>query len=265
MNNISKPVQILHEAESWHAGTGGGTPSSRVKVFLVEDHLQFRRQLAHMITRDPRFIICGESDNANEAVFKIGEEDPDLVIVDITLKGTNGLDLIKDLKARSSRAALLVLSMHDESMYAERALRAGADGYITKSRTSSELRGAIDRVLEGGIYLSPRMTSELLHKMAAGDEEPEHQAGGIGSLSPRERDIFHLIGKGLTTRDIAHELQLGEKTVHSHRYQIKAKLGVKHNGELYTLAAQWVEDQANSEQVKIAAGENIDQDGSVHG
>jgi DNA-binding NarL/FixJ family response regulator len=264
MNNISISLPILHEAESWQA-TGGGSPARRVRVFLAEDHVLFRKQVAQMITKDPRFIICGESDNANEALYKIGESKPDLVIVDITLKGTNGLELIKDLKARSSSACLLVLSMHDESMYAERALRAGADGYISKNQTSSQLREAINRVLEGGVYLSAGMTSELLQKMAGGEEESAPEATGVGALSPRERDIFQLIGKGLSTRDIAHELQVGEKTVHSHRFQMKAKLGVKHNAELYTLAARWVEDQAKSEHVKIAPVENFDQTHPVHG
>lgn len=262
--------EILHEAEAWGLPAGnalealGEAPAHQVKVFLVEDHVLFRTQLARMITRDPRICVCGESDNATDAIEKIEETHPDLLIVDITLKGANGLELIKELKSRSSSAVVLVLSMHDESMYAERALRAGASGYITKNQTSAQLRDAMDRVLSGGVYLSTHMTTELLQKGTAGQEAAGQKAKTVGSLSPREREIFGYIGKGFTTRDIAHELQLGEKTVHSHRYQIKAKLGIRHTAELYTLAARWVEDQKNAREVGIARDCKLQHDEGVH-
>lgn len=262
--------EILHEEESWGVPAGGAavapeeTTAHPVKVFLVEDHVVFRTQLARMLTRDPRISVCGESDNAAEALVKIEETHPDLLIVDITLKGANGLELIKELRSRSCESAVLVLSMHDESMYAERALRAGASGYITKHQTSSQLRDAMDRVLNGGVYLSTQMTTELLQRMAGRQEDPAQQGRGVDSLSPREREIFQYIGQGLTTRDIASELQLGEKTVHSHRFQIKAKLGIRHTAELYTMAARWVEDQRNSQQVGIAPSADMQQNERTH-
>jgi DNA-binding NarL/FixJ family response regulator len=221
---------------------GGEAPARRIKVMLVEDHLLFRSQLAALISRDPRILISGESDHAAEALEMVRKGQPDLAIVDITLKGANGLDLIKELKAVAPKLIVLVLSMHDESMYAERALRAGASGYITKCNTFAQLRLAMDRVLDGGIFLSARMTTEMLRKLAIGAPEPV--ASGVETLSPRELEIFRLIGKGLSTREIATELQLGEKTVHSHRFQIKAKLGIRHSAELYSLAARWAEDQS---------------------
>jgi DNA-binding NarL/FixJ family response regulator len=226
------------------------------KVFLVEDHELFRSQLARLIAKDPRFILCGESDNASKALEGIETTQPDLVIVDITLKGMNGLDLIRELNSRASGAFTLVLSMHDESMYAERALRAGASGYISKHQTSEELMTAIDRVLSGGVYLSTHMTTELLARLVTA--EPELSQNGVGSLSPREMDVFQLMGKGLSTRDIAQQLHLGEKTVHSYRLQIKAKLGIKHSAELYSVAARWVEDQMGT-QVGIAQDSEFEQ------
>lgn len=267
--NYPIDTEILREAEAEGAPAGHPMAASqearpsRKKVFLVEDHVLFRTQLANLISRDSRLFVCGEADNATEALEKIKETNPDLLIIDITLKGTNGLELIKELRTRASDAPILVLSMHDESMYAERALRAGASGYISKSQTSAQLKDAIHHVLQGDVYLSAHMTSKLLMKMTS-EEEPAPEAKGVATLSPREREIFQYIGKGFTTRDIAHELQLGEKTVHSHRFQIKAKLGIRHNAELYTLAARWVEDQKNPAQVGIAPGQKLQQDEGMH-
>jgi DNA-binding NarL/FixJ family response regulator len=235
-----------------------------VKIFLVEDHAWFRSQLAALITVDPRLVICGEADNAAEALAAIMPASPDLVIIDITLKGMNGLDLIRELRARSCNAFMLVLSMHDESMYAERALRAGANGYIAKHETSKQLREAIQRVLAGSVYLSRRMTTEVLQKMASAEDDAVPARKGFASLSPREREIFQYIGRGLTTREIARELDLGDKTVHSHRHQIKLKLGIRHGGELYIQAAGWLEEQKMSSQVGIAPAPDLLQDASVH-
>ncbi len=245
------------------SGSGRAPGSDVVKVFLLEDHAWFRTQVAGAITLDPRIVICGEADNAAEALAKIQQEPPDLVITDITLKGMNGLDLIRELRNRSCSAFILVLSMHDESMYAERALRAGANGYIAKHETSMQLREAIQRVLDGSIYLSRRMTTELLQKVAASEQDAVPLRKGYASLSQREREIFQRIGRGQTTREIAQELELGPKTVHSHRHQIKLKLGIKHGGELYTQAARWLEEQQMTAQVGIAPARNLLQDDTV--
>lgn len=270
----------VHQADRQETNTGDRPPTGAVmKIFLVEDHAWFRSQLAALITADQNLVICGEADNATEALAKIRPASPDLIIVDITLKGMNGLDLIRELRSHGCSAFILVLSMHDESMYAERALRAGANGYIAKHETSMQLREAISSVLGGGIYLSRRMTTQLLQKMAAADDAKAPLSKGIGSLSPREREIFQHIGRGLTTREIARELELGDKTVHGHRHQIKLKLGIRHGGQLYTQAARWLEEQnaartsspvvpsdpyARDQRVQVARSQNLLQDDSVH-
>jgi DNA-binding NarL/FixJ family response regulator len=210
-------------------------PDLPIKVFLAEDHELFRTQLAKLIERNPRFVICGGADNIKDCLLMIETAHPQLVIVDITLKGGSGLELVKGIKARAEQTMALVLSMHDESMYAERALKAGASGYITKHKTPEQLMAAIECVLNGGVYLSTRMTTELLGQLSA--ITPESSKEDITSLSHRELEIFHLLEKGLSPREIANELHLGEKTVYSYRLHIKAKLGIKHSGELYSFAA----------------------------
>jgi DNA-binding NarL/FixJ family response regulator len=222
---------------------GGARQSAPRKIFLVEDHLLFRTQLARLIAKNPAHVVCGESDNAREALEMIASAQPDLVIADITLKGTSGLELIKDMKSRGVECPVLVLSMHDELMYAERALRAGASGYVAKHQLAAQLKEAIACLLEGGVYFSPRMTTRIL-QTAFSKPEPESEPESPGALTAREDEIFRLLGKGLSTKDIARELQLAEKTVHSHRFQIKAKLGIKHSAELYHQATRWAEDQA---------------------
>lgn len=214
---------------------------AQIKVFLVEDHLMFRTQVARLITRDPRMIICGETDNTAEALHLMESVDPDLVLVDISLRKASGLELIREVRSRASKAAILVLSMHDESMYAERALRAGANGYLSKHQAAAQLREAMDQVLGGGVYLSTRMTTEMLKALVATGAQPEKS--GLQSLTDRELEVFRLLGHGLTTAEIAERLHVAEKTVHSHRLQIKARLGLKHTAELYHQAAQWVEHQ----------------------
>lgn len=213
----------------------------QIRVFLVEDHLLFRTQLARLINKDQRITVCGESDNAQDALRMIEETKPDIAIVDIWLKGTNGLELIKELKARNSKVLVLVLTMHEESMYAERALRAGASGYVTKHQSAEHLREAIEQVFRGEIYLSGQITARLLQMLST----PEQEGKVITPLSPREAEVFQLLGQGLSNREIAEQLQMGEKTVHSHRFRIKEKLGIRHTAELYNQAARRLEDQGS--------------------
>src|SRR4051812_28061221 len=170
----SEPSTGNGDDHSLHPGGNGevdGIGEARIKVFIVEDHDLFRTQLGRLVQKDPSFILCGETDNAKDAVERIEAIQPDLVIVDITLKGMNGLDLIRELKLRIPNTIALVLSMHNEAMYAERALRAGASGYLSKHQASYELKSAMDHVLKGGIYLSAHMTTELLEKHLT--DEPE--------------------------------------------------------------------------------------------
>lgn len=214
---------------------------AQIKVLLVEDHLMFRTQVARLITRDPRMVICGESDNTADALRMMESAEPDLVLVDISLRKASGLELIREVRARASKAAVLVLSMHDESMYAERALKAGANGYLAKHQASAQLTAAVEQVLRGGVYLSARMTTAVLKALVTASAQPEKT--GLESLTDRELEVFRHLGHGLTTSEIAERMHLAEKTVHSHRLQIKERLGIKHTAELYHHAAHWIEHQ----------------------
>lgn len=211
-----------------------------VKVALVEDHLMFREWLAQMLAREPGFTVCGEADNIQQGLRIIQQTSPDIAIVDITLRGSSGLELVKDLKAHGLNVPVLVLSMHDESLYAERVLRAGAKGYISKSEASSTLTDAIRHVLAGKIYLGEKMTTMMLEKIT----NPRAVGGGsrMDLLADRELEVFQLIGRGFNGREIAQQLHLGETTIDTYRARIKEKLQLRNAAELYSRAAQWVQE-----------------------
>lgn len=216
-----------------------GSKSQPVKVLLVEDHQMFREWLAHLLTKKAAATICGETDNIQEALEMIKREEPDIALVDISLKGSSGLELIKDIKAQGLDVPVLVLSMHEENLYAERVLRAGARGYITKSEASGTLLKAIQMVLSGQIYLGESMTASILERVTS---KTGHSASGIELLADRELEVFQLIGKGFNGREIAEQLHLGETTVDSYRARIKDKLKLRNAAELYSRAAQWVQE-----------------------
>lgn len=212
-----------------------------IKVLLVEDHPMFRERMVTLINRDMNMVVCGETDNIRDAMKLADESQPDIAIVDISLPGSSGLELIKDLKVQGKKIPVLVLSMHDESLYAERAIRAGAQGYVTKNQAATEVKGAILKVLAGEIYLSPRMTSMVLQKLA--DTEAGQVMEGITSLTDRELEVFRHFGRGFNAREIAEQLSLGIGTVGSYRFRIIKKLHLKNAAELYQLAARFVKDE----------------------
>ena len=214
------------------------TIPSIIKVLLVEDHPMFRERLASIIAKRGDMCVCGEADNVNDAIACAEATQPNIAIVDITLRGSNGLDFLKDLKAREINLPVLVLSMHDEAIYAERVLRAGARGYITKYEASSEVMAAIEQVLNGEVYLSRQMTSRMLGRFAVGKKE----AGDVSALTDRELDVFQRIGRGETARDIASALHVGVTTVDTYRARIKEKLVLKNGAELQRRAMEWVRD-----------------------
>ena len=195
----------------------------------------FRERLASIIAKRGDMCVCGEADNVNDAIACAEATQPNIAIVDITLRGSNGLDFLKDLKAREINLPVLVLSMHDEAIYAERVLRAGARGYITKYEASSEVMAAIEQVLNGEVYLSRQMTSRMLGRFAVGKKE----AGDVSALTDRELDVFQRIGRGETARDIASALHLGITTIDTYRARIKEKLGLKNGNELQRRAMEW--------------------------
>lgn len=210
------------------------------KVLLVEDHPMFREHLGQLIDRDLGMSICGEADNIRDAMRLIHETRPDIAIVDITLHGSSGLELLKDIKAQGLDINVLVLSMHDEELYAERALRAGAKGYITKNEASTEVIQAIRCVMKGDVYASRQMTAKLLERMT--QKRSNSELAGMETLADRELEVFQMLGRGKSTREIALTLNLGESTVETYRARIKEKLQLRSAAELYLRAGQWVRD-----------------------
>ena len=208
---------------------------------IVEDHPLFRERLALLINKEADMEVCGEADNIREAMEVIQATQPDAAVVDITLKGSSGLELLKDLKAQSIELPVLVLSMHDESLYAERAIRAGARGYITKDEASDKVMMAIRKVMGGEIYLSEGTTSRILKNITDGKSSVD--APALSNLTDRELEVFQLIGKGKTTREIAETLSLGLTTIDTYRARIKEKLNIRNATELIHQATDWARSQ----------------------
>ena len=200
----------------------------------------FREHLGQLINRDLGMAVCGEADNIKDAMRLVRETNPDIAIVDITLRGSSGLEFIKDIKAQGLPLNVLVLSMHDEELYAERSLRSGAKGYITKNEASSELINAIRCVMAGDVYASKKLTAKLLERMT--QKRATSELAGMETLADRELEVFHLLGRGKSTSEIANSLNLGDSTVETYRARIKDKLRLRSAAELYLRAGQWVRD-----------------------
>lgn len=214
---------------------------ARAQVVLVEDHPMFREQLAHLINKQPDMSVCAEVDNTGDGLAAIMRQHPALAIVDITLKGSSGLELLKDLRAQGSKVPVLILSMHDESLYAERALRAGANGYITKEEASAKVMTAIRQVLAGEIYLDPRFMKRVVSRILVNPRN--NSATALERLTDRELAVFELIGEGRTTREIALRLRVSAATVETYRARIKEKLGLENAGQLHARASTWLHER----------------------
>lgn len=208
------------------------------RILIVDDHPLVREGLIGLISTQPDFEVCGEANGIAEAQELVEAMLPDVVIIDLTLKDGNGIELIKALKEQNGDIKMLVISMHDESLFAERALRAGAVGYVSKREAIRTVVQAVRTVLAGRLYLSPNMTERMVH-LAVGA-----RGDGAGSpldrLTDREIEIFEMIGRGLTSREIAQQLNLSPKTVETHREHVKEKLELKNAAELTKHAVQWV-------------------------
>lgn len=212
------------------------------KVFIVDDHPVVRQGLALLINREADMTVCGDAADAASALEAIERFDPHIVILDLSLRGPDGLELLKTVRARCAQLPVLVLSMLDETLYAERALRAGANGYIMKQEATEKVLVALRRILEGGIYLSDRMADKVLHHFVGGTNAAE--TSPLAELTDREMEVFRLIGKGNTTRQIAEQLHISIKTVESYQAHIKEKLSLKNAREL----VQWA--------VRCSVGDN---------
>lgn len=214
---------------------------TRARVVLVEDHPMFREQLAHLINRQPDMTVCAEADNAVHALAVIIREQPALAIVDITLKNSSGLELLKDLRAQGIKVPVLMLSMHAESLYAERALRAGANGYITKEEASAKVMTAIRQVLAGEVYLDSHFMKRVVSKILVNSRN--NSAAPIERLTDRELAVFEQIGEGRTTREIGLRLRVSVATIETYRARIKEKLSIENAGQLHARASGWIHER----------------------
>jgi len=219
------------------------TPAGKSRILIVDDHPLFREGMQQMIERTGSLTVCGEAANPAAALKAVAQLEPDLVLVDISLEGGDGIDLIKNLKEKYEHLPILVISMHNESLYAERALRAGALGYVMKNEPARTVKAAILKVLGGDIFLSDKMSASVLSRMMHGKHEPP--VSPVEQLSDRELQVFQMLGEGKTSRQIAEELDLTIPTIHSFRTRIKEKLNFQNATELVLRANQWVLERAS--------------------
>jgi DNA-binding NarL/FixJ family response regulator len=213
-----------------------GRPCKK-RVFVVDDHPLLRQGLALLINQQQDLEVCGEAEEAQAAMQALAQKRPDILIVDISLSGPDGLDLLKNVRAIYPDLPVLILSMHDEAIYAERALRARANGYIMKQEATEKVLVAVRRILNGEVYVSDRMANKMLQQYIGG--APAAIQSRISSLSDRELEVFCLIGEGRGTREIAEELHLSIKTVETYQAHIKEKLSLRSGRELIQHAIQW--------------------------
>lgn len=218
-------------------------PPAIKRVLLVDDHRILRAGLASLLGAEPHLTICGQADNSHDALIQAEREQPDIAIVDLSLRVGDGIELIKDLRLRCPNVRTLVLSMHDEALYAERALRAGARGYVMKQEKLDSLLLAISRVLDGQIYVSDQLAAQAVNRLAGVCDGASTGAGAyVEPLTDRELQVFRLISRGLGTRLIAESLHLSRKTIESHRENIKTKLGLRDGSQLVQRAIQWARE-----------------------
>ncbi len=214
------------------------------QVLIVDDHPMMRSGLAALIDIEPDLKVSVEADNARQALEAVAKQSFDLMLLDISLPDKNGLEVIKDVLSLKPDLTILVVSMHDEMLYAERVLRAGARGYIMKQEGGKKFMQAIRQVLAGQIYVSEKMSSRILELFSGGKQKPE--TSPVARLSDREFEVFQLIGQGRGTRDIAEHLHLSVKTVEVHRANIKQKLGIQTATDLVRTAVRWADSQNQS-------------------
>jgi DNA-binding NarL/FixJ family response regulator len=216
----------------------------KTRIYIVDDHALVRRGLSTLIGAEPDMQVCGQAEDASKATTEIMQLRPDLVIVDISLKGNSGLELVKNIKAFDANIHVLVLSMHDESIYALRVLKAGARAYVMKNDLIEKVIEAIRRISKGHLYVSENVASQMLNQLVNGKRTEDDSP--VSSLSDRELEIVNLIGNGLPTREIAAKLHISVKTVETHRAHIKRKLNVENATQLVQFCVRWVEENNSS-------------------
>lgn len=214
-------------------------PAAKLRILIVDDHPMMREGLSSLLGNQPDLEVCGEAETAAQALELIPARRPQMVIADITMAGRSGIELIKDIAAMHPGVATIVVSMHDESLYAERVLRAGARGYIMKKEGGRRILEAIRKVRAGEVAVSEKMSAQILRIFSGGHGGPEESP--VRQLTDREFEVFELIGRGLGTARMALELHISAKTVEVHRAHIKEKLGIKSGSELIAYAARWAQ------------------------
>lgn len=214
----------------------------KTKILIVDDHPVVRKGMKMYIESESDFTVCGEASNSSEAINLINREDPDLVTVDLSLeKDASGLDLIKAIRSRFPKINILVISMHDESFFAERAIKAGAKGYLMKKEAQETILIALKKILEGGMYISEEINKKIIEKLL--HNHPVENDRSVDQLSNKEFEVFQLIGKGLNSKEIGKKLNMSKNTVDSHKRHIKEKLNLRNSQELIRYSVQWSMNQ----------------------
>jgi len=211
----------------------------RARILLVDDHPLVRERLTEIINQEPDLIVCGEAQDCQQALAAVAARKPDLAIIDLALKNSDGLELIKDIRLRWANVQMLVVSMHDESLYAERVIRAGARGYVTKQEATHSILSAIRRVLSGNIYLNEKVCAHIISRLV--DRHDPVAATPTEVLADRELQVFEMTGRGLSTNEIADRLHIAVKTVETYRGRIREKLNLKDSSELRQHASSWAQ------------------------
>ena len=224
-------------------GVPGGSRTGRARILLVEDHPIVRQGLAQILGQTPDLEVCGFAEDAHSALRAVQSGRPDLIIVDISLQSEDGLELVKDLRTRKVQTPVLILSMHQESVYAPRAMRAGAQGYVMKGEPTPRLLAAVRKVLSGGLAFSEEVTADLLRRQIGGEPAA---LSPVELLTDKELQIFRLIGQGRSTREISEALNRSVKTIEAHRENIKVKLGIKNSPQLVRAAVEWAASEERS-------------------
>ncbi len=214
------------------------TLTSKQRILVIDDHPIVRRGVASLLAEEVDLCITGEAENGKDAMAAITKLKPNLIILDISLPDCDGIELCRKIRARHPQLPILVMSIHNETLYADRALRAGANGYIMKHEAPNKIVAAIRQILSGNVHISARTVQRILGKANRSPEDAP--TSGVGSLTDREIEVFSLIGQGRGTKEIAKELSLGAKTVETHRINIKRKLNVRHLPELFKQAVEWI-------------------------
>ena len=212
---------------------------TKAKIFIVDDHPLVREWLGNLIEKNSDLTVCGEAEDAPTALKAIADMQPDLAIIDLSLGSSSGIDLIRSIRSSFPDVAMIVLSMHDERVYAERAIRAGARGYVMKRESTKKIIDAIHEVLKGNLYLSKNMTELLVEKFISSD--PEQVGLPLAQLSDRELEVFKLIGQGYEINEIAKTLNVNHKTIHTYATRIREKLKLDSSAELLREALRWAE------------------------